>query len=114
MIYAMLNQQQADTDRLVIALAIHNRDPVIIQAWVTRGIIVHVTQANSMAGPFYCIYCRDAVDPSEDRPPRGLTAANPWHFEHDNIADCIGHMRTRLPHTPWRSKIRPITDATSF
>jgi hypothetical protein len=89
----MLNQRQPDADRLAIATAIDKRDPAIVESWVSRGVIVHVMQANTKPGPFYCIYCRDTVAPSEDRPPKGLRAVSPWHFQHDNIGDCINHTR---------------------
>ncbi len=94
MIYALLNQHQAHAD----CQAIPARDAAIIQTWVTAGVIVQIMQANQMAGPFYCVYCRDTVQPTDARPPHGLTAAHPWHFQHDHIGDCIDH--TRNPPTP--------------
>ncbi|MBY0514728.1 MAG: hypothetical protein K2P78_12540 [Gemmataceae bacterium] len=99
MIYALLNEYQAHGDCLAIALAIQNRDAVVIQHWVAAGAIVHAMQANTLPGLFYCLYCRDTVQPSGDRPPKGLTASNPWHFEHDTVGDCISHVRNApTPH----------------
>lgn len=93
MIYALLIQHQARADCLVIAQAIQCRDAIIVRKWVNAGVIIHVMQANLMACPFYCLYCRDTVRPTDARPPRRLVAANPWHFQHDNIADCISRTR---------------------
>lgn len=95
MIYALRNENQAAADCLEIAQAIENNDAGVIEQWVKARVIVHVKQANEMPESLYCIYCRDAVKPTADRPPKGRSAANPWHFEHDNLGDCIG--RTRNP-----------------
>jgi hypothetical protein len=97
-IYALLNQAQPNADRLAIAQAIANRDAVAIRPWVTAGVIVHVMHAPAGTS-YFCIHCRDHVFPTDQRPPRGLTAAGPWHFQHETEPDCVGQTRQPpLPH----------------
>ncbi|GEM_PF-2398044 len=96
MIYALLDMNHPDVDCLAIAQAVHDHDAATIQHWVNKGVIVHVMQAKSLSGPFYCLWCRDVVSTSNARPPRGLYALAPWHFEHKSDGTCIGYVRSPL------------------
>lgn len=97
MIYGLVNQEQADRDRIAIANAILNHDVHTIQQYVNQRLIIHVMQAHTIPSA-YCIYCRNRIIASTQRTPKNLTAERPWHFEHERSGEspgeCIGYTRT--------------------
>lgn len=103
MIYGLVNQEQADGDRIAIANAIMKNDYHTIQQYVSQRIIIHVMSAHTIPN-VYCIYCRNRIVASTRRTPEQMTAKQAWHFEHDGSGEtpgkCIGYMRIppEYPH----------------
>lgn len=101
MIYALTDQNAPDIQRGAIASALRERDMAAVHGFVDQGVIVHVMDVGENEDVF-CVYCRIPVFRSVDRPPAGLVAHAPWHFEHRRMGhhpgECVGH--TRQPPTP--------------
>ena len=88
MIYALLKNQAAHRD---IVRAISEHDSRKLQSFVGK-VIIHVIDATTTTGPFFCIYCQDQVSATNVRSPVGHKAQKPWHFQHKTNRKCIGEI----------------------
>jgi hypothetical protein len=95
MVYALVRKNPSTRTRRAIANAIAQSDSQALQPFI-GNVIAHVMNTAAATEPLFCIYCQDQVHRTLARPPRGRTATNAWHFEHDRNARCLGEVNAAI------------------